>query len=144
MGTVVDIDSLTPEQESQISRLLVYYKKIRRVLEPQSVNKQLAEALLECKQNRRSMKMGQIFDSVLARYPDGVIIKDIDVMFNPEYQIDVLKILVDARKRKDYRVIWPGRYEDGKLTYGEEGYLDYKVFDVENYDITCVIGGYDK
>lgn len=139
MGTVVDIESLTPEQESQISRLLVYYKKVRRMLEPHSVSKQLAEALLECKPNRRSMKMGQIFDSVLARYPDGVIIKDIDVMFNPEYQIDVLKLLVDARKRKDYKVIWPGRYEDGKLIYGEEGYLDYKVFDVVNYDITFII-----
>ena len=139
MGTIVDIESLTPEQESQISRLMVYYKKIRKVLEPQSVSKQLAEALLECKPNRRSMKMGQIVDSVLARYPDGVIIKDIDVMFNPEYQIDVLKLLVDARKRKDYKVIWPGRYEDGKLSYGEEGYLDYKVFDVANYDITFII-----
>ena len=139
MGTVVDIESLTPEQESQISRLLVYYKKVRRMLEPRSVSKQLAESLLECKPNRRSMKMGQIFDSVLARYPDGVIIKDIDVMFNPEYQIDVLKLLVDARKRKDYKVIWPGRYEDGKLIYGEEGYLDYKVFDVVNYDITFII-----
>lgn len=139
MGIVVDIESLTPEQESQISRLLVYYKKVRRMLEPQSVSKQLAEALLECKPNRRSMKMGQIFDSVLARYPDGVIIKDIDVMFNPEYQIDVLKLLVDARKRKDYKVIWPGRYEDGKLIYGEEGYLDYKVFDIANYDITFII-----
>ncbi len=139
MGTIVDIESLTPEQESQISRLMVYYKKIRKVLEPQSVSKQLAEALLECKPNRRSMKMGQIVDSVLARYPDGVIIKDIDVMFNPEYQIDVLKLLVDARKRKDYKVIWPGRYEDGKLIYGEEGYLDYKVFDVANYDITFII-----
>ena len=139
MGTIVDIESLTPEQESQISRLMVYYKKIRKVLEPQSVSKQLAEALLECKPNRRSMKMGQIVDSVLARYPDGVIIKDIDVMFNPEYQIDVLKLLVDARKRKDYKVIWPARYEDGKLIYGEEGYLDYKVFDVANYDITFII-----
>lgn len=139
MGTIVDIESLTTEQESQISRLMVYYKKIRKVLEPQSVSKQLAEALLECKPNRRSMKMGQIVDSVLARYPDGVIIKDIDVMFNPEYQIDVLKLLVDARKRKDYKVIWPGRYEDGKLIYGEEGYLDYKVFDVANYDITFII-----
>lgn len=32
MGTIVDIESLTPEQESQISRLMVYYKKIRKVI----------------------------------------------------------------------------------------------------------------
>ena len=73
-----------------------------------------------------------------------MIIKDIDVLFNPEYKVDVLKILTEARKRKRYSVIWPGRCENGKLIYGEEGYLDYRTYDIENYDITCVIGGYGK
>lgn len=92
--------------------------------------------------NRRSIKLEQIFNVVLDQYPDGVIIKDIDVMFNPEYKVDVLKILIAARKRKTYSVIWPGKYEDGKLIYGEEGYADYKVYKVEDYDITFVkLGG---
>ena len=60
------------------------------------------------------------------------------VMFNPEYKVDVLKILIAARKRKRYSVIWPGRLEDGKLIYAEEGYPDYKVFNIADYDITCV------
>ena len=69
---------------------------------------------------------------------DGVTIKDIDVMFNPDYKVDVLKILIATRKRKNYSVIWPGKFEDGKLIYGEEGYPDYKVFNIADYDITCV------
>ena len=28
--------------------------------------------------------------------------------------------------------------EDGKLIYAEEGYPDYKVYEIANYDITCV------
>ena len=84
------------------------------------------------------MKLEQIFNTVLDRYPDGVAIKDIDVMFNPDYKVDVLKILIAARKRKRYSVIWPGRLEDGKLIYGEEGYPDYKVYEIADYDITCV------
>ena len=139
MGTIIEIDYLTPDQESQISRLMIYYKRIKKIMEPESVSKPLAEALLACKPNRRSMKLGQIFNSVLDKYPDGVIIKDIDVMFNPEYQVDVLKLLLDARKRKYYKVVWPGRCEDGKLIYGAEGYPDYKVFDIGDYDITFVI-----
>ena len=95
--------------------------------------------MLKCKPNRRSMKLGQIFNTVLDQYPEGVVIKDIDVMFNPKYQVDVLKILSEARKRKRYSVVWPGRCEEGKLIYGEEGYPDYKVFEIENYDVTCVI-----
>lgn len=144
MGTIIELDKFTLEQESRISRLMIYCKRINRELEPQSVSKLLAEALLACKPNRRSMKLGLIFNTVLDKYPGGVIIKDIDAMFNPDYKVDVLKILIAARKRKKYSVIWPGKCENGKLIYGEEGFSDYKTYDVDDYDITCVIGGYDK
>lgn len=130
------------DEEAMLSRLLVYMKAIQKVLEPKSVSKELADGLLECKTNRRSMKLEQIFNTVLDRYPDGVTIEDIDVMFNPEYKVDVLKILVAARKRKRYSVIWPGRFEDGKLVYGEEGYPDYRAYKIEDYDIVLVrLGG---
>ncbi len=137
MGTIIDFIQL-PDEEAMISRLLVYLKKIKEIIEPQSVSKEIAEELLACKPERRSMKLEQIFNKVLDRYPDGVTIKDIDVMFNPDYKVDVLKILIAARKRKRYSVIWPGRLEDGKLIYGEEGYPDYKVYKIADYDITCV------
>ena len=137
MGIVLDYNQL-PNEEIMLSRLLVYMKAIQKVLEPKSVSKELADGLLACKPNRRSMKLEQIFNAVLDKYPDGVTIKDIDVMFNPEYKVDVLKILIAARKRKKYSVIWPGRFEDGKLVYGEEGYPDYKVFSIADYDITFV------
>lgn len=137
MGTVIEIHQV-PDEEVMISRLLVYFKAIKKMTEPKSVGKELADELLACKPNRRSMKLEQIFNTVLDRYPDGVTIKDIDVMFNPDYKVDVLKILIAARKRKRYSVIWPGRLEDGKLIYGEEGYSDYRVYKIADYDITCV------
>ncbi len=124
--------------EKQLTRLYIYLRRFQQVEEPKSVGKEISDELLACKPNRRSMKLEQIFNMVLDRYPDGVTITDIDVMFNPEYQVDVLKILIAARKRKRYSVIWPGRYEDGKLIYAEEGYPDYKVYEIANYDITCV------
>lgn len=143
MGIIIEISRL-PDDEAMVSRLLIYMKAIRKMHELRSVSKPLAEALLECKPNRRSMKLEQIFNSVLDTLPDGVVIKDIDVLFNPDYKVDVLKILMAARKRKKYSVIWPGKCENGKLIYSEEGFPDYKTFDIEDYDITCVIGGYEK
>ena len=143
MGTIIEISRL-PDDAAMISRLLIYMKAIQKMHEPRSVSKPLAEALLACKPNRRSMELEQIFNNVLDTLPDGAVIKDIDVMFNPDYKVDVLKILIESRKRKRYSVIWPGRCEDGKLIYGEEGFPDYKTYDIENYDITCVIGGYGK
>ena len=143
MGIMIEMSRL-PDKKAMSSRLLIYMREIQKVSEPRSVGKLLAEALLECKPNRRSMKLEQIFNTVLDTFPDGVVIKDIDVMFNPDYKVDVLKILMASRKRKLYSVIWPGKCENGKLIYGEDGYPDYKTYDIENYDITCVIGGYDK
>ena len=143
MGTIIEISRL-PDDAAMISRLLIYMKAIQKMHEPRSVSKPLAEALLACKPNRRSMELEQIFNNVLDTLPDGAVIKDIDVMFNPDYKVDVLKILMASRKRKRYSVIWPGRCEDGKLIYGEEGFPDYKTYNIENYDITCVIGGYGK
>ena len=137
MGTVIEYKDL-PNDDYMLARLLVYYAKINNMNQPYSIGKELADELLACKPNRRSMKLEQIFNTVLDRYPDGVTIKDIDVMFNPEYKVDVLKILISARKRKRYSVIWPGRLEDGNLVYGEDGYPDYKVYKIADYDITCV------
>lgn len=137
MGTIIEFHQV-PDEQAMLSRLLVYFKAFQKMAEPKSVGKELADELLACKPNRRSMKLEQIFNTVLDRYPDGVTIKDIDVMFNPDYKVDVLKILIAARKRKRYSVIWPGRLEDGKLIYGEEGYPDYKVYKIADYDITCV------
>ena len=143
MGTIIELSRL-PDDAAMISRLLIYMKAIQKMHEPKSVSKPLAEALLACKPNRRSMKLEQIFNNILDTLPDGVVIKDIDVLFNPDYKVDVLKILIASRKRKRYSVIWPGRCEDGKLIYSEEGFPDYKTYIIENYDITCVIGGYGK
>lgn len=136
MGVIIEFEKLQNNQENMCMRLMVY---LRNINQPISVSDEISKELLACKPSRRSMKLEQIFNNVIDRYPDDVIIKDIDVMFNPEYQVDVLRILSEAHKRKRYSVIWPGRREEGKLVYGEEGFADYKVYEIEKYDITCVI-----
>lgn len=143
MGTIIEITHL-PDESERLSRLLVYMKSINRPQEPYSIGRQLAEAIYLCKPNRRSMRLASIFDTVLDSLPDGIVIRDIDVLFNPSYEVDILKMLIESRKRKRFSVIWPGRCKDGKLIYSEEGYPDYKTYNIDDYDITCVIGGYDK
>ena len=137
MGITIELKQLNNE-ELLSSRLIVYSKNLQLFDESRSIGKSLAERLLYTKENRRSVKLEQLFVETLNEYPEGVVIDDIDVMFNPTYKVDVLKILVEARKRKQYCVIWPGSLEDGKLIYGEEEYPDYKVFNIADYDILCV------
>ena len=137
MGVVIDYNRV-PDEETLGSKLFIYMANLREIVDSKSVGKELADELLKCAPDRRSMKLEQIFIRVLDGCSDGTIIRDIDVMFNPEYQVDVLKLMISARNRKKYSVIWPGSLKDNKLIYAEEGYQDYKVFDLEDYDIICV------
>lgn len=104
-----------------------------------SVNKRLAEELRKLKPTRRTMQLEKCFNKILDSLPEKVVIKDIDVMFNPAYRVDVIRILVEANKRHPFSLVWSGRYDDNRLLYGEEGLADYKAFEISDYDIVCVV-----
>ena len=104
-----------------------------------SISRQLSKMLIQCVNKQRTRRLEAYFNEIIDTLPDDVAITDFDVMFNPEYKVDVLKILINAHRRKPFYIIWPGKYVDGILIYAETGYPDYKVFNVNDYDITCVI-----
>jgi hypothetical protein len=140
MGTIIRSSDFSPEKQAGLLKPIIYccpYDNIES--EAISINVLLAEKLVKLQPNRRTMRLEQCFSQVLDTLPDGVIIKDFDVMFNPEYQVDLLKIMVMACKKKPFSIIWPGKCEDGMLFYAEEGYLDYKAFSIEDYDVTCIL-----
>lgn len=84
------------------------------------------------------MRLESCFVSALSGLPDGVVICDIDVLFNPAYEVDVAALLCSAYRKHHFDLVWPGRYEGNQLLYGEEGCPDYKAFDIDRYDITCI------
>lgn len=94
---------------------------------------------MRVKSKRRAMKIEKCFIAVLVMLLVGVSIKDFDVLFNPEYKVEVLRILVNACKTRTFSVMCPGVVQDNKLIYSEESYPDYKEFEIEMYDITCVV-----
>lgn len=142
MGIIIQARTFSPKNEKQagILKPIIYccpYENLAN--EAVSISIPLSQKLIKAQPAQRTLRLEQYFNQVIRPLPDGVIIKDFDVMFNPNYQVDVLKVLVAAGKKKPFSLIWPGKYEDGKLFYAEEGYQDYKVFKIENYDVTCII-----
>ena len=136
MGNIIKVQDI--DSSTDMFRLLVY-TNVTQDDSACSINKPMAEELLKLKANRRTMQFDKCFSRVLNSLPANPTIKDIDVMFNPAYEVDVLKVLVSAYKQKPFSLIWPGKYEDGKLIYSAEGFPDYKVYDINDYDIVCVI-----
>ena len=138
MGTLVEYRKM-PDKHT-VYRLLIYSKAISEIAsQATAVNKPIAAELVDLKPNRRTMQLEKCFVKVLESLPEQPIIKDIDVLFNPAYKVDVMKLLSSAYKQKQFSLVWPGSYADGKLTYSEEGYPDYRVYEINDYDIMYVI-----
>ncbi len=104
-----------------------------------SVNKMIAEKLFMIKSNRRSFRLQGIVDDVIASIPANSTIKEFDVLFNPSYQVDVLQMLISACKRKSFAMIWPGSVNENRLVYAVPGMADYKQYNINEYDITCIV-----
>ena len=138
MGTVIDLKQLTMQQN--LYRLVIYTgKTYKEISDAVSINKQLAEELRKLKPTRRTMQLEKCFNKILDSLPEKVVIKDIDVMLNPAYRVDVIRILVEANKRHPFSLVWSGRCDDDRLLYSEEGLADYKAYEISDYDIVCVV-----
>ncbi len=137
MGIVVEHTNM--QDEGSAYRLQVFMDALQGdgVL-AYSMNRRLSEELIKLKPFQRTMQMQRCFNSVLESLPDNPIIKDIDVMFNPSYKIDVLKILTDAYKQKPFRLIWPGERRGEVLIYSKPGLPDYKEYNINDYDIMFI------
>lgn len=140
MGKIIHSRSVPGSEYAGLLKPIIYCCPEDDVVDSAiQISHALAEKLSALKPKQRTMRLAVCFEEILNTLPDNAVIKDFDVMFNPEYKVDVLKILVDACKRKPFSIIWPGKYEDGKLFYAEDGYQDFKVFSVEEYDVTCIV-----
>jgi len=103
-----------------------------------SMNKLMAEALLELRPMQRTMQIGKCFGNLVVHLGEKPLIKDIDVMFNPDYKIDVINVLTTTYKKTPFTIIWSGDIDGNRLTYSEYGRPDYKTYSIEDYDIICV------
>ena len=141
MGLIIRAHDYLPEKQAGTLKPIIFCapSSNEMVEKSVSINKMLAEELIKVRRNRRTVQIERCFNQVISGLPDGAVIKNFDVLFNPDYQVDVLKIFVTACKQKTFSVLWPGRLEDGKLFYAEEGFSDYKVYNIGDYDITCIV-----
>lgn len=140
MGAIIKVQDITSNNIKGLLRPIIYCNpSAEMITSAKPINEMLAELLIKYKASRRTIQMEKCFNQILFNFPDEVIIKDFDVMFNPTYKVDVLKIMIAAYKKKPFSIIWPGKCDNGKLLYAEEGYSDYKIFIVEDYDVTCII-----
>ncbi len=101
------------------------------------INAALAKALLEYKQADRPKWVENALKKLLD-YHTPIYISNFEMLFDPRYEIDVLKVFCEKARTINVAVKWPGRYNDGKLTYVQPEDPDYHEFDCNSYQIRIV------
>lgn len=140
MGIIIQARRFSPQNQAGLLKPIIYCCPFEGVTENAvSLSAELAQALKAFKPKRRTMQIEKCFAETIAKLPEGAVLKDFDVLFNPDYKVDIMKIMVNACKVKPFSIIWPGTFDGERLVYAEEGYRDYKTYDVNDYDITCIV-----
>lgn len=140
MGAIIKYKDYTNGKQVGMLKPIVFCRSdFAEVHDATSVNRMLAEQLIKYDPSRRTVQLERCLTQIITGLIDGVVIKDFDVLFNPTYKVDVLRMLVTVCKKKNFKIVWPGKLDDNKLYYAEEGFPDYKVFSISDYDITCVV-----
>ncbi|GHU92370.1 hypothetical protein FACS189479_01080 [Spirochaetia bacterium] len=126
MGTVVKISSFTREILAKTNIPVVFCSlspATERLLnegihQKVSLNLPLAKALVAQDENSRLL---HVADEVLKIIPTGapVYLTDFEMLFDPRYQLDILRLFYDISRKVRLAVQWPGTLESNTLYYAE-------------------------
>ena len=145
MGSTLKLSSLNREKLNKLMTPVVFcvdkgrlalYTKEYKVL---SINGVLSQRLIGYEIGERNLFVADEFNKIIENSTQPIMITDFEMLFNPEYQLDVLKLFIIASRKQKIAILWCGRFEDGILRFAEPGYVDYKSYNINDYDISCII-----
>ena len=102
-----------------------------------SINPLLSKALLGFPADERPDHVEEELRKILS-VSSPVLIEDFEMLFDPRYQIDVLKLFCERARFVSIAVRWPGDSTPTKLTYASPEDPDYQEFNCDKYQIRVV------
>lgn len=106
---------------------------------PLNLNVMLAEALIKFPQQQRSRRANDEVMSIVSQCHKPICLEDYEILFDPRYDIDAVKVFTELSRRQKVVVKWCGRLSGNSLEYATPEYKDFHSFRIQDYDITCVI-----
>lgn len=118
--------------KTKINRCLKGYKTL-------SLNTILSKRLLSLKEEKYYLYVIDEVNEIIQEEEGPLLITDFEILFDPSYKIDVLRLFIALNRRRKIAALWPGRYENNQLKFAEPEYEDYNTYNIEDYDLTCII-----
>ena len=101
------------------------------------INIELSKRLLSFAPDERPARVEGELRKIL-NGPDPMFLTDFEMLFDPRYEIDILKIFCERARFAAIAVRWPGRSTSDKLTYAGPEAPDHHEYDCSKYQIRLV------
>lgn len=97
------------------------------------------EKLFRAKTDSQEIDIEAVLGSVVNEINGNLLLKNTDVLFNPDYGVDVIRLLLHIGRNRKLFVIWPGEVTSTRLTYSEPNRFDYGEYNINDYVDTYVV-----
>lgn len=104
-----------------------------------SLGQELSQRLLKYDRGKRREMIFEELNKIISNNKSkNILVSEIDMLFNPDYDIDILRFFINVNRTKNLVVIWSGKVNKNQLIYSESKYRDYQSYDVTGFDILCL------
>jgi hypothetical protein len=147
LGTIIKSSQLNTNILNKASIPIVFCLFTPRILKilanvhyyELSLNKALAEALLKKDAATRHLLINDEIMKIIASAKVPILLTNYEMLFDPRYDIDVIRLFNEISKRAKLIVKWCGTISNNRLEYATLEYEDYHSYYIMDYDIICVI-----
>ena len=93
-----------------------------------NLNLELSRRLLklDLTAKQRALRLPQVLEDLLGEYGSPVMICHIEILFDPAFKQDPMRLLGQLSRRRTIVCAWSGVIEEGFLIHGEPGHREYQ------------------
>ena len=141
MGTVIKRRDFPTVIEQARQGVFVLAPKVAVPINTTFVNVglMLGERMYKAKADGSPVKIANELDAILGEERRDMTLVNTDILFSPEYELDVIKLLLQVGRNQRLYMQWPGEINGEKLTYSEPGRFDFKEYNIKDYVDTYVV-----
>jgi hypothetical protein len=100
---------------------------------PMNVSLELGRLLSAAPKNKRAFSVSELLRELSDRHVFGglVLIDKLELLFDRDLQANPLNLLKQLAHSKRVVAVWPGTYQEGRLTYADIGHPEYRDYGCE-------------
>lgn len=141
--SALNLDLLCGNQSGEPLIICTDAPRVKRALDnaeyqERQINLELARRLLDYPKDERPKYVEQTLKSV-TNCTTPILVTDFEMLFDPRYEIDVLRFFCEKARIVNVAVKWPGQFANNKLTYARPEDADYHEYDCNAYHIRIVL-----